>query len=132
MVALHGSTGDIGRQRRTLLWWAVLSGSVSSLVVLSAWLDGASRLGAPLYWTWILTGLQVLALQAAGQRRAWAWPLGASVQPVWITYAVLTGQVGFIPGCVISTVVQFRNALSSSRAQIQELHPHERTHTCTR
>lgn len=131
MVAVHGSASDTGRRRRTLLWWAVLSGSVSSLVVLSAALDGASRLGAPQYWTWVLTGLQVLALQAAGQRRRWAWPLGASVQPVWITYAILTGQIGFIPGCVVSSVVQFRNALSSLPGRTQESPPAERTHTCT-
>jgi xanthine/uracil permease len=65
-----------------------------------------TRLGAPLYWSWLLTGLQVLALWAAGAEHRWGWLLGASVQPPWIVYAVLTDQVGFIPGCAISAAVQ--------------------------
>lgn len=63
-------------------------------------------LGAPLYWSWLLTGLQVLALWAAGAEYRWGWLLGASVQPPWIAYAVLTDQVGFVPGCAISAAVQ--------------------------
>ena len=47
-----------------------------------------SRLGASQSWSWLLTGLQVLALWAAGTRRTWGWPLGASVQPPWIAYAI--------------------------------------------
>jgi hypothetical protein len=65
-----------------------------------------TRLGAPLYWSWLLTCLQVLALWAAGAEYRWGWLLGASLQPPWIVYAVLTDQVGFIPGCVISAAVQ--------------------------
>ena len=65
-----------------------------------------TRLGVPLYWSWLLTGLQVLALWAAGAEYRWGWLLGASVQPPWIAYAVLTDQVGFVPGCAISAAVQ--------------------------
>ncbi len=65
-----------------------------------------SRLGVPQYWPWLLTGLQVLSLWAAGDRRWWGWLLGASVQPPWIAYAILTGQWGFIPGCAISAAIQ--------------------------
>ena len=75
-------------------------------VVAATALQGQPRLGAPSYWAWVLTGIQVLALWAAGGRRSWGWLLGASVQPVWITYAIFTGQLGFIPGCAISAVVQ--------------------------
>jgi hypothetical protein len=65
-----------------------------------------SGLGVPHYWSWLLTGFQVLSLWGAGSRRWWGWPLGASVQPPWIAYAVLTGQFGFIPGCAVSAIVQ--------------------------
>jgi hypothetical protein len=87
---------------------AVLSGSISLLVVISSW-QTDTGLGAPLYWAWVLTGLQVVALWAAGRGRWWAWLLGAGVQPVWIVYAVLTGQIGFVPGCVVSAAVQLHN-----------------------
>jgi hypothetical protein len=82
-----------------------LSTAITGILVSSAWTFD-SPLGAPGYWTWLLTGLQVLALWGAGTRGRWGWLLGAAVQPPWIAYALLTGQLGFIPGCVISTVVQ--------------------------
>jgi hypothetical protein len=78
---------------------------LSVLVVATAW-DTTTALGAPLYWPWLLTGLQVLALWSAGRRHWWGWLLGASVQLPWIAYALMTGQLGFIPGCAISAVVQ--------------------------
>lgn len=104
----------IAADRRTvrLAGSVALSASVSLLVVVSSWTTD-SRLGAPLYWAWILTGLQVIALWAAGRRRWWAWLLGAGVQPVWIVYAILTGQLGFVPGCLVSAAVQLRNFLKA-------------------
>ena len=82
-----------------------LSSAITGLLVSSAW-TVATQLGAAGYWTWLLTGLQVLALWGAGTKRWWGWLLGAAVQPPWVAYALLTGQFGFIPGCVISAVVQ--------------------------
>jgi hypothetical protein len=77
-----------------------------------------SRLGVPQYWPWLLTGLQVLSLWAAGGRRWWGWLLGASVQPPWIAYAILTGQWGFLPGCAISAAVQTYSYLRQPRVTI--------------
>ena len=82
-----------------------LSICVSSMVMGTAW-GFESPLGAPTYWTWLLTGLQVTALWAAGRKHWSGWLLGAAVQPPWIVYAILTDQLGFIPGCAISAVVQ--------------------------
>lgn len=65
-----------------------------------------TRLGVPQYWPWLLTGLQVLALWAAGAQHRSGWLLGAAAQPPWIAYAILSGQLGFIPGCAVSAVVQ--------------------------
>jgi hypothetical protein len=94
-----------GQARRRLAWGAILSLAGSAAILASAW-DSASRIGAPSYWPWLLTGLQVLALWSAGSPRWWGWLLGAAVQPPWIAYALVTGQFGFIPGCAISAAVQ--------------------------
>lgn len=91
--------------RRRLAWGALLSLAGSAAVVASAW-SSVSRIGAPSYWPWLLTGLQVLALWSAGSKRWWGWLFGAAVQPPWIAYALVTGQFGFIPGCAISAAVQ--------------------------
>ena len=82
-----------------------------TLILVSTSSETNTRLGAPLYWSWLLTGLQVLALWGAGAEYRWGWLLGASVQPPWIVYAVLTDQVGFIPGCAISAAVQISSFL---------------------
>jgi hypothetical protein len=57
-------------------------------------------------WPWVLTGLQVLALWAAGRGLRLGWLLGGTVQFPWIAYALLTDQIGFIPGCAVSAFVQ--------------------------
>ena len=76
-----------------------------------------SALGAPGYWAWILTGLQVLALRTAATGREWGWLLGASVQLPWIAYALATAQVGFVPGCLISAAVQAHGYLRRRTAR---------------
>jgi hypothetical protein len=111
--------------RRHILWQRLIGGAVASLgvsmiVIVSAWRHD-SALGAPALWPWLLTGLQVLSLWAAGRRRWWAWLLGGSVQLPWIAYAVMTAQIGFIPGCAISAAVQIysflRNTTGTSRLE---------------
>lgn len=77
---------------------------VAAIAVTS--IQDSSALGAPAYWAWILTGLQVVALRTAAGGRDWGWLLGASVQLPWIAYALVTAQFGFVPGCLISGAVQ--------------------------
>jgi hypothetical protein len=92
----------------------LLSLAGSAAVAATAW-GSETRIGAPSYWPWLLTGLQVLALWAAGTKKWWGWLLGASVQPLWIAYALVTGQLGFIPGCAISAAVQTYSFARGSR-----------------
>jgi hypothetical protein len=93
------------RARRRLTGGLFASTGLSLAVFVSAWRD-PSNLGARHLWPWLLTGLQVLALWSAGRGRWWGWLLGGSVQLPWIAYAVMTDQIGFIPGCAISALVQ--------------------------
>jgi hypothetical protein len=96
-----------GEQLRAVRLVCAAAGSsvVVLLVLFTAW-GSESRLGVPAYWPWLLTGTQVTALWAAGAHQWWGWPLGASVQPPWIAYALMTDQLGFIPGCTLSGAVQ--------------------------
>jgi hypothetical protein len=104
---------DRPHTRRRLTGGVFASLGVSmAVVVSSARVDSA--LGAPALWPWLLTGLQVLSLWAAGRRHWWAWLLGGSVQLPWIAYAVMTDQVGFIPGCAITASVQVYSFLHNS------------------
>lgn len=87
-----------------ILCAVVAASTLSAVVVFTAATD--APLGAPPYWPWLLTGLQVLGLWSAGTGRKWGWLLGAAVQLPWIAYAAVTGQIGFIPGCAVSAAVQ--------------------------
>jgi hypothetical protein len=97
-----------------LLSAGVAAPALSTVVVLTA-AGTDTPLGAPPYWPWLLTGLQVLALWAAGTGRWWGWLLGAVVQLPWIAYALVTGQLGFIPGCAVSAMVQAHSFLADPR-----------------
>ncbi|HUH07078.1 MAG TPA: hypothetical protein VML96_04635 [Egibacteraceae bacterium] len=117
--AAPSASGTRSVARVRLAFAAALSLALSMLVLATA-AGVENRLGAPLYWPWLLTGLQVLALQAAGARRWWGWALGAAVQPAWIAYAVVTAQLGFIPGCAVSAAVQTYNFLSASSPSLSQ------------
>jgi hypothetical protein len=98
---------------------AVLGSLGLSIAVVVSSVTNDSPLGAPALWPWLLTGLQVFSLWAAGRRHWWAWLLGGSVQLPWIAYAVMTGQVGFIPGCAVSASVQTYSFLHTSTQTIR-------------
>ncbi len=100
------SRGRPARGVARVLTWTALGSAGLVTVLLTTAARTETALGAPGYWAWVLTGLQVAALWGSGVGRAWGWPLGASVQPAWIAYALVTGQVGFIPGCLASGTVQ--------------------------
>jgi hypothetical protein len=99
-------TGSLVRRRLVL---SALTSLGLCATVLATSMRDTTPLGAPPYWPWGLTGLQVIALWSAGTGRWWGWLLGGSVQLPWIAYAVVTGQWGFIPGCAISASVQIHN-----------------------
>jgi hypothetical protein len=101
------------RVRSGMGMWLCLAVPLCLAVAITSRSD-PGELGAPLYWTWALTGLQVTALWVAGRGRAWGWMLGSAVQPGWIAYALLTNQLGFVIGCVISTGVQLSGYLRAS------------------
>lgn len=117
-----GPAPRAGRHALRLTGAVALSAGLSAGIVLTS-LSAATRLGVPDWWPWLLTGLQVTALWAAGTKRRWGWLLGASVQAPWIVYAVLTDQLGFIPGCAVSAAVQAYSYLRRAPAPRGPEHP---------
>lgn len=101
----------------------VLGSSVLVAAIVVTSIGDRSALGAPGYWAWILTGLQVVALRTAASGRDWGWLLGASVQLPWIAYALVTAQLGFIPGCLVSAAVQAHGYLRRHTARLNRQEP---------
>lgn len=106
------------REQRTAheIGLAVLGASLVVAAIAFTSIHDRSALGAPGYWAWILTGLQVAALRTAATGKEWGWLLGSSVQIPWIAYALATAQIGFVPGCLVSGAVQAHGYLRRQTA----------------
>ena len=55
-------------------------------------------------WFLILAGIAGTAL--AGRGVSWGWLILFGLQPLWIAYALVTGQHGFIPGALLCGIAQ--------------------------
>lgn len=75
------------------------------------------------YWSYVLTALGVLGLLLAGSRKRVGWALGLAAQPLWVLYAVMTHQWGFIISAVIYGGVYLRNWLRWRREALQPSAP---------
>jgi uncharacterized membrane protein len=62
-------------------------------------------------WSWVLTAFGLVTFWLAGRKTWWAWYVGIAGQVVWTTYAIVTGQWGFILGSVAYTFIYVKNAV---------------------
>lgn len=62
-----------------------------------------------LVWSFVLSGLGIVGIILAGSKRKVGWLIGFFVQPLWIVFALTTGQYGFILNAVIYAIVYARN-----------------------
>lgn len=61
------------------------------------------------WWSWILTAAGIAGLLLAGSKRKVGWLLGFCIQPVWLVFAIVTEQYGFILSAVAYGSVYARN-----------------------
>jgi hypothetical protein len=48
------------------------------------------------WWSWLLTAVGVLGLWLAGRKDWRGWAVGLGAQLLWVAYAVVSGQWGFL------------------------------------
>jgi len=65
---------------------------------------------------WLLVAGGVAGTFLAGDGRRWAWLMLFGLQPVWIAYAVATGQPGFVLGSVACAGAQLNGYLRGGGA----------------
>ncbi|MFW7414741.1 hypothetical protein [Demequina sp. SO4-18] len=63
-------------------------------------------------WDWLLTAVGVTGFILAGRRVWWSWYVNLACQALWMAYAIVTEQYGFIIAALVYTVVFLRNALA--------------------
>ena len=82
--------------RRDVILVAATLVAIAFGLVLLAW---ALTLFLPAgAWSYLLTAIGCTGFYFAGQKRWWAWGINLGSQVLWLTYAVATGQYGFIVG----------------------------------
>lgn len=67
------------------------------------------------WWSWLLTVVGLAGLILAGRRVWWAWYINLGCQALWMAYAIVTEQYGFIVAALAYSVVFFRNAVAWTR-----------------
>lgn len=62
-------------------------------------------------WSYALAAVGILGIWLAGRRNLWGWAVGCGAQVLWIVYALVTDQYGFIVSALAYGAVYGRNWL---------------------
>lgn len=71
-------------------------------------------------WSFILAAVGLLGLYLTGQKRIEGWAVGVGAQVLWLAYAVVTRQWGFIITAVAYALMFGRNWYVWARAAREE------------
>jgi hypothetical protein len=63
------------------------------------------------YGSWCLAPFGLLGMYIVGLKRRWGWVVSMITQSLWATYAIGTGQYGFLIGTVSYFIVYLKNWL---------------------
>jgi hypothetical protein len=63
------------------------------------------------YGSWALAPFGLLGMYVVGRKKTWGWVLAMVTQALWATYAVGTGQFGFLIGTASYFGLYLRNWL---------------------
>lgn len=76
-------------------------------------------------WSLLLAAGGILGLWLAGRKNYWGWGVGILMQLLWIAYALVTAQYGFLISAFGYGYVYTVNLLKW-RSEAKEAHRHER------
>jgi hypothetical protein len=69
------------------------------------------------WFPWILSAVSCVMLWLMGNKSRWGPAFGIFNQVLWVAYVLVTRQWGFLPGCVLYTVIHARNWRRWTRPQ---------------
>lgn len=64
-----------------------------------------------MWWSWALSILGVTGLWLIGKKHWWAWGIAFTNECLWMVYAVVTKQYGFIFGALAYGSVHAKNGI---------------------
>ncbi len=62
-----------------------------------------------------MAAVGILGIYLAGKKNKWGWAIGAAAQVLWIIYAVMTEQYGFIITAFAYGTIYVKNLLEWSK-----------------
>lgn len=69
------------------------------------------------WWSWLLTAVGIAGLAFAGSKRKVGWALGLYVQVLWVIYAIVSQQYGFVVSAFAFGFAYARNWFKWSREE---------------
>lgn len=60
-------------------------------------------------WSYALAAVGILGIWLAGRKSLWGWAVGFAAQALWIVYALVTDQYGFIVSALAYAAIYGRN-----------------------
>lgn len=76
-------------------------------------------------WSWILTFFGVLGIYLAGKKNKNGWLIGIGSQILWVSFAIITGQYGFIVAAFIYGSIYLKNYLAWKKEENHDSHLHD-------
>lgn len=61
------------------------------------------------YWSWLLSCVGGLGIYLAGKKDWRGWAIGILSEILWLTYAIITKQYGFIFGSILYSTILVNN-----------------------
>jgi uncharacterized membrane protein len=73
------------------------------------------------YGSWILAVVGVLGIYFVGRKDSWGWFVLLFNEALWIGYAVVTEQYGFIVSAIAYAIVYIRSYVHWSKKPVNQL-----------
>ena len=70
------------------------------------------------YWSWLLAVLGVSGMYFVGKKSIWGWPVLLANEVIWVVYALVTQQYGFIVMAVAYAVVYIKSYFEWRKAEV--------------
>ena len=71
-------------------------------------------------WSYALAAVGILGIWLAGRKSLWGWAVGLGAQALWIVFALVTEQYGFIVSAVAYGAVYGRNWWKWRQSEIDD------------
>jgi nicotinamide riboside transporter PnuC len=75
-----------------------------------------------MYWSYILAAIGVTGIFFVGRKTIWGWHILLVNEVLWITYAIITKQYGFILSAIAYAAVYVRSYIHWSKEPVNDIH----------